>query len=183
MARARRTWRERSLAEKPLAGPGKGVPKQVETTTPRRQPRHDYEGSEQKALISWLHGEWRRGSAVGQAYPVTYHPPNGGQRNKRTASELKAQGVKAGVSDLVIAAPRGGHHGLYLEFKATPPRHASMSASQREWLAEMERQGYCAVLARGLEEARAVLREYMALPPTQVAGAAASVASGTEWRR
>jgi len=148
----------------------------------RRAIPHDHEGSEQKALISWLHGEWRRGTEVGQAYPFTYHVPNGGQRNKRTAAELKAQGVRAGVSDLVVSIARGGWHGLYVEFKATPPRHASLAASQREWLARMEAAGYCAVLARGLEEARAVLREYMALAPTEVRGQLVAVESGTDWR-
>ncbi|MDC8443743.1 VRR-NUC domain-containing protein [Halomonas aquamarina] len=133
--------------------------------------------------MSWLYGEWRRGSEVGQAYPVTYHVPNGGQRNKRTGAELKAHGVKSGVSDLVVMEARGGLHGLYLEFKATPPRHAATAPSQRDWLALADERGYGAVLARGLEEARAVLREYMALPLTEVAGEPLRLVAGTDWRK
>ena len=149
----------------------------------RRSVSYDYEGSEQKALMSWLHGEWRRGTAVGQAYPVTYHVPNGGQRNKKTGADLKAQGVRAGVSDLVVMAAHGGLHGLYLEFKATPPRHSATAATQRDWLALADDRGYGAVLARGLEEARAVLREYMAQPPTEVVGDRHRIKAGTDWRK
>lgn len=149
----------------------------------RRSVSHDYEGSEQKALISWLHGEWRRGTEVGKAYPVTYHVPNGGQRNKKTGADLKAQGVRAGVSDLVVMSARGGLHGLYLEFKATPPRHAATATTQRDWLALADEGGYGAVLARGLEEARSVLREYMALPSTQVEGERYTINAGTDWRK
>lgn len=147
----------------------------------RRRPV-DHEGAEQRALMSWLRGEYLRGSDVGQAWPVTYHVPNGGHRHKATAAELKKQGVKSGVSDIVVASARGGWHGLYVEFKATPPRHAALQKSQRDWLAEVEAGGYCAVLARGVEEARAVIREYMALVATQVAGRPAPLAAGTEWR-
>ena len=165
------SWRQHGQAKR-NAGNGRGS-----------KPQHDYEGSEQKALISWLHGEWRRGTEVGHAYPVTYHVPNGGARHKRTASELKAQGVRAGVSDLVVMDARGGLHGLYLEFKATPPRHAPIAPSQRDWLALADARGYGAVLARGLEEARAVLREYMALPPTLVESRRHRLEMGTDWRK
>lgn len=149
----------------------------------RRAQGHDYEGSEQEALISWLHGEWRRGSDVGQAYPVTYHVPNGGQRSKKTGADLKRQGVKAGVSDLVVMEGRGGLLGLYMEFKATPPRHAALASSQRDWLALADARGYGALHVRGLEEGRRALREYMALPPTEVVGPAYQFQTGTEWRK
>lgn len=159
---------------------------QAAGATPRRRRSvpHDFEGSEQKALISWLYGEWRRGSEVGKAYPVTYHVPNGGQRKKRTGADLKAQGVKAGVSDLVVMDARGGLHGLYLEFKATPPRHAALAPTQRDWLALADQRGYGAVLARGLDEARDVLREYMSLPPTKVVGRRHQLLAGhANWRK
>lgn len=149
----------------------------------RRAPRVDREGMEQKALIRWLYGEKMRGGATADAYDYTYHVPNGGQRSKATAAALKGQGVKAGVSDLVVALARGGYHGLYLEFKATPPDHAALADSQREWLGKVEQQGYCAVLARGLDEAKAVIREYMSLAPTAVIVVPQRIASGTEWRK
>ena len=148
----------------------------------RRAPRVDREGEEQKVLMLWLFGEKTRGGATATAYDHTYHVPNGGLRSKVTAAALKGQGVKAGVSDLVVAVARGGYYGLYLEFKATPPYHATLADSQRTWLYKMERQGYCAVLARGLEEAKTVIREYMSLPATITVGDRPALVAGTEWR-
>lgn len=149
--------------------------------TPRARPV-DWEGQEQAVLIRWLLGEKKRGEPVGQLYDAIYHVANGGQRNKKTASDLKKQGVKAGVSDLPVRQARGGWHGLYLEFKATPPRDAALASSQFEWLEGSEYEGYCAVLARGLEEAKAVLREYASWPRTQVVGERQVLSNGTEWR-
>jgi len=149
---------------------------------PRKRPV-DWEGQEQAVVIRWLLGEKMRGTKVGQLYDVIYHPPNGGLRNKREAGRLKHQGVKAGVSDLVVMDARGGWHGLYLEFKATPPRHAPLADSQRDWLALAESRGYCAALARGFEEAKAVLREYAAWPETEIQGAVMTMESGTEWQK
>lgn len=151
-------------------------------TSKPRAPRIDREGSEQAVLIRWLHAEQQRRTQVGHLYPVTYHVPNGGQRNKKTAADLKRQGVKSGVSDLVVMDARGGWFGLYLEFKATPPHHAATAKSQREWLALAEERGYCAVLARGYEEAQAVLRWYAAKPPTWTDMAQRKSVPGTEWR-
>lgn len=148
----------------------------------RRATRVDREGAEQKVLMRWLFGEKARGGDLANVYDHTYHVPNGGQRSKVTAAALKGQGVKAGVSDLVVALARGGYHGLYLEFKATPPDHAALADSQRAWLARMEQQGYCAVLARGLEEAKAAIREYMSLPATITIGDRPALVAGTEWR-
>jgi len=147
-------------------------------------PRIDREGNEQKVLIRWLKGEQRRGEQVGVLLEdVTYHVPNGGKRNKKTAADLKAQGVRAGVSDLVVATARGGYHGLYIEFKAAPPHSADFSASQREWLEKMEGNGYLAVLAKGVDEAKAVLVAYASWPETVVAGEPEVMPHGSEWRK
>lgn len=149
---------------------------------PRRKPV-DREGQEQAVLMRWLLGEKMRGTAVGELHDVTYHVPNGGARHKATAAALKGQGVRSGVSDLVVMEARGGWYGLYLEFKATPPHHAALQESQREWLALAEERGYCAVLARGLEEAKEVLRWYAAKPPTWTDMAQRKNVPGTEWRK
>jgi len=150
---------------------------------PARKPRVDREGNEQKVLIRWMLGESMRATLVGDLYEAIYHVPNGGQRNKKTAADLKAQGVKSGVSDLVIMDARGGYLGLYLEFKATPPDHAATSESQRDWLTLAESKGYLAVLARGVEEGKAVIRQYATWEPTRVQGPRLAMEHGSEWRR
>lgn len=151
--------------------------------TQARKPRIDREGQEQAVLVRWMLGEKMRATLVGDLYEALYHVPNGGQRNKKTAADLKRQGVKAGVSDLVVMEGRGGYLGLYLEFKATPPDHAATADSQRDWLALAELKGYLAVLARGIEEAKAVLQEYATWPATEIRGQVKMMKHGTEWRR
>ncbi|MFM9270929.1 VRR-NUC domain-containing protein [Halomonas elongata] len=149
---------------------------------PRRKPV-DWEGQEQAILMRWLLGESMRGTAVGELYDATYHVPNGGYRLGKEAGRMKQQGVKAGVSDLVTRQARGGWHGLYLEFKASPPRDADLADSQHEWLEGSEYEGYCSALALGFEEAKAILREYAAWPRTEVVGWRLELENGTEWRR
>ena len=151
--------------------------------TPRKRPV-DWEGNEQAVLMRWLLGEKMRGEPVGNLYDVTYHVPNGGQRSKSTGAAMKKQGVKSGVSDLVVMDARGGWFGLYMEFKASPPHTAPLADSQLDWLALACERGYCAVLAVGLEEAKAVLREYAALVrSTHHYTARVHLKSGTEWRK
>lgn len=149
---------------------------------PRKKP-YDYEGEEQKALINWLYGEKMRNSAIGELYDTIYHVPNGGLRNIKTAGDMKKQGVKAGVSDLQAMSARGGWYGLCLEFKATPPKDAALSDTQESWLALAHQQGYCAALARGLMEAKAVIREYAEWASTDAhEGPRKTLESGSDWR-
>jgi hypothetical protein len=69
--------------------------------------------------------------------------PNGGKRDKITAAKLKAEGVKAGVPDLMLPVARGGYHGLFIELKVGDNRPSQL---QRDWIARLQGQGYyCAV--------------------------------------
>lgn len=126
-----------------------------------RRPAVDYEGNEQIALFRWM--QLRHPTA----YKLAYHVPNGGHRVKAVAAKLKAQGVKAGVSDIVLPMARGGYFGLFIEFKATPPHDAPVSTSQQAFLLAVEQQGYMAMVCRGLTEAMEVIEGYLALEPTQ----------------
>ena len=88
--------------------------------------------------------------------------PNGGKRGMREAVRLKAEGVLAGVPDLVFAEPRGTHHGLYLEMKRVGGR---VSAPQARIIASLLIRGYAAEVAEGVDEALKIVERYLALPP------------------
>lgn len=122
----------------------------------------DREGQEQAALMRELE---LRYPAV---FELMYHVPNGGHRVKAVAGKLKAQGVKAGIPDLVLTMARGGFFGLYIEFKATPPNDAAISASQHERIRKLNEQGYLAVVCRGHFDAMEQIRAYLRLAPTSV---------------
>jgi len=123
----------------------------------------DREGLEQAALIKEL--ELRLPAVAA----LIYHVPNGGHRHKLVAIKLKGQGVKAGVPDLVLPMARGGYFGMYLEFKATPPGAAPVSASQHAWIRRLNEQGYLAIVCRGHFDAMEQIRAYLRLPQTVVA--------------
>lgn len=117
------------------------------------------ESAEQAALIRWA-------MFMENRYPeleLLYHVPNGGKRDRITATKLKAEGVKAGVPDLVLPVRRGGYLGLYIEMKVgrnTP------SANQEYWLKKLAEQGYKTAVCYGWEEASAVLENYLKQVPT-----------------
>lgn len=97
--------------------------------------------------------------------------PNGGDRPKVTrtgkggkevtfspeANRLKAEGVKAGVPDVLWPVPRGGFIGLAIEFKygdGVPTKE------QRERIDRMQRHGWLAVICWDWESAARVMVGY-----------------------
>ena len=94
------------------------------------------ESENQQAYFKWarLHPLARLAFAI----------PNGGARSKVTAAILKAEGVLAGVPDILVPVPINGHHGLFIEFK-----HGSNKPSpeQQEFLDRMCGWGYCCAVA------------------------------------
>ena len=119
--------------------------------------RHNqYEAAEQIKLFRWA--AW----AVNQ-YPeldLLYHIPNGGSRNTIEAAHLKQQGVKAGVPDLCLPAPKGKYHGLYIEMKYGDNKPTK---KQKEWIEKLTRQGYAVSVCWSYEAARAELEKYLKL--------------------
>jgi hypothetical protein len=74
------------------------------------------------------------------------------------ARKLKAEGVLSGVADLCLPAARRGYHGLYLEMKS---EEGVATEEQKEFLRGVSGEGYCAVIAEGVNEARATLEWYL----------------------
>ena len=128
-----------------------------------RAKRVDREGLEQAALMAELR------LRMPEVADLIYHVPNGGHRVKAVAAKLKDQGVKAGIPDLVLPMARGGYFGLYIEFKATPPYDAAISASQLERIRKLSDQGYLAIVCRGHFDAMEQIRAYLRMAPTVVA--------------
>jgi hypothetical protein len=136
--------------------------KLFKTTSTRAKPV-DREGLEQAALMAELRAR------MPEVADLIFHVPNGGYRVKAVAAKLKAQGVKAGIPDLVLPMARGGFFGLYIEFKATPPNDATISPSQHEQIRKLNEQGYLAVVCRGHFDTVEQIRAYLRLAPTVVA--------------
>lgn len=131
----------------------------------RRAPSH-VEHEHQKALIDWA---WRvplppaadvePGAKIADYLLAV---PNGGARDPREGARLKAEGVKPGVSDLLLPLRRDGFYALWLELKApgktpTPQQHA--------WLRRMARAGYRAEWRDNWLDAAAVIADYCQVAP------------------
>ena len=84
--------------------------------------------------------------------------PNGGSRNIIEAKNLKAQGVKYGVSDVLLLIPKRGYACLCMEFK-TPV--GKQSDEQKLFQKETESVGNKYVVVRSVKEAIDILRWYL----------------------
>jgi hypothetical protein len=84
--------------------------------------------------------------------------PNGGSRNKIEAANLKRQGVKSGVSDVILQIPRKGFGSLCMEFKTPEGRQ---SDEQKEYQCQAERAGNKYVIVRSVRQAIQAMNEYL----------------------
>lgn len=75
--------------------------------------------------------------------------PNGGSRNAREGGRLKAEGVTAGVADLLLLVPAGGYGSLCIEMKTSTGRQRE---TQREWQHDVEKVGNKYVICRTLDD-------------------------------
>lgn len=129
-----------------------GRPASTRTTLPVRE--HD----EQAAVIAWAR------IMVGRYPDLRWLAsiPNGGLRDKATAARMAAEGVNAGIPDLLLAVPRGHYHGLFVELKTPTGR---LSDAQAAWLAHLRAVGYMAVVAVGAQAAIDAITHYLESAP------------------
>ena len=113
-------------------------PKQGKKITPE-QLAGDSESSQQKALFAWAALNCGQYPALAYMFAV----PNGGLRDIRTASTLKAEGVKSGVPDIFL--PSQGKHngewrycGCFIEMKLEKYRNRKNGGCSDEQIDFME---------------------------------------------
>ena len=106
----------------------------------------------QKACINWFRYRYSHLSKL------CFSVPNGGFRNAREAARMKAEGVVAGASDIILLVGRGGYNALCIELKTEKGRQTEL---QREWQKEAERNGNRYVIMRSLEEFINLINNYL----------------------
>ncbi|MCD8293537.1 MAG: VRR-NUC domain-containing protein [Prevotellaceae bacterium] len=89
---------------------------------------------------------------------LLWHPANGRIRDNITGAILKAEGVTAGVSDLVLDVARCGYHGLRIEMKRPG---GVQSKWQKAYQEAVEAQGYKYVICHSLKEFIEVVNNYL----------------------
>ena len=112
------------------------------------------ESAEQKAVFQWAATQYRKHPELRLMYAI----PNGGFRNVREASRLKAEGVKAGVPDIHLPVANRPHIGLFIEMKR---KGAKPRANQIEWLTGLAKLGHKCAVCFDWVEAAEVIRGYL----------------------
>lgn len=117
----------------------------------RRKPT-DEEHRIQCACVSWFRLQ----------YPKLRHNlfavPNGGRRDEVTAAKLKAEGVVAGVADLILLVRNAEFGGLLIEMKTRTGRQRD---TQKQWQRQLEAHGYKYVICRSLDDFMREVNAYL----------------------
>ena len=110
----------------------------------RRKAPSDEEHRIQQACVQWFN--FRHPHLRGRLFAV----PNGGRRDGVTGARLKAEGVVAGVSDLILLKSTSRYGALLIEMKT---RTGRQSASQKWWQQAVTENGeYKYVVCRCLDD-------------------------------
>lgn len=153
--------------------------------------QHPLEAAEQRLAWAWLATIYPRVSGTSDSdinalkeptlQDYSYMVPNGtqlagtGQRRAIQMANLKVQGLRPGVSDMVIAYPIWGsgygnclYPGAYIEMKRVREAYAGpaaisacVRAEQLDWLKRMASVGYWVAVAYGAEEFKALVGTYL----------------------
>ncbi|MHB8406301.1 MAG: VRR-NUC domain-containing protein [Gammaproteobacteria bacterium] len=129
------------------------------------------EDQHQHALFTWARTYRVQGEGVAEAATLAHYMiaiPNGGQRYPLEAQRLIGLGVKSGVSDIFLALPRNGYHGLWIEMKKPKKDFPSPSAAraaftdhQRSWQRRMALANYACAVCYGWDQAQAFIVGYL----------------------
>lgn len=112
------------------------------------------EHGHQTALFCWLATQIVQYPEAKWIYAI----PNGGKRDAITASLLKAEGVKSGVSDICLPFARQGYHGFYIEMKKPKGKE---SAEQKEFGAFLKTENYLYTMCDSWDKARDAITWYL----------------------
>jgi hypothetical protein len=110
----------------------------------------------QQQVVKWFADTYPEIYKTGALFAV----PNEGKRTRATASRMKAEGMWADVSDLILLLPRGGFHGACFEMKSAKGR---LRPGQKKWLNARILDGYFCEVFFSYEQAVQGIEQYMNL--------------------
>lgn len=106
----------------------------------------------QKGFVRWFRGRYT------EIEPLFFAVSNGGARNAWTAKIMKDEGVRAGVSDLILLIPKHGYAGLLIETKKPD---GTQSESQKEFERLATKFKYLYVIVRNQEDFEKLMMWYI----------------------
>lgn len=119
----------------------------------RRKAPSDEEHRLQEVCVRWFNIQYPH--LQGRLFAV----PNGGRRDAVTGAKLKAEGVVAGVSDLILLKSTHRYGALLIEMKTPKGRQ---SEHQRWWQSVIcDKDEYKYVVCRSLDDFMREVRSYL----------------------
>lgn len=138
--------------------------------SPRAKPKHP-EAVQQRLFVARVRLDARTRDVLFCAVP------NGGKRGAREAALLKAEGVSAGVPDLMFFEPReialGNQYGPMADIRAYTYTGLAMefkikgngpTPAQRGWHRALAHRGWCVRIVYSAQEAWDTLTNYLGVP-------------------
>ena len=138
-----------------------------QANTKQRKPQQHEESRLQESCVTWFRLQYPKFALL------LFAVPNGGKRTHRTivrngrvityspeATQMKKEGVTAGVADLILLKQSHGYGSLCIEMKTTD-KASKQRESQKAWQQATESAGNKYVVCRTLEEFMAVVKDYL----------------------
>ena len=116
------------------------------------------EHTEQVAVIQWYRYQYPKYAECLWSIPNGSHLAGDSRLRAIKMNNMKAEGLKVGVSDLFLMIPKSNWHGLFLEMKV---KGGKLSDSQKEFMGLATLMGYQAVVCYGFDEAKDAITEYL----------------------
>lgn len=113
------------------------------------------ESVEQQTLFRWAAFQTAKYPELDLMFAI----PNGGKRHYKTAITLKAEGVKAGIPDIMLPVSRNGYYGLFIELKRI--KGGTLTLNQKERIPKIINQGYAVAVCYGFEDAQSTIMNYI----------------------
>lgn len=120
---------------------------------------HVLERVEQEALFQWAAAMERKEPRL----RLLNASLNGVRLSPHQAVMAKKGGMKKGYPDVFLPVEVDGCNGLFIEMKRRDGKPSDVKKEQREWLTDLETQGYRALVCFGWEEAVQVIERYLGM--------------------
>lgn len=110
----------------------------------------------QSAFFSWVRIAMKQTPVLELMFAV----PNAAKRSYKIAAMLKAEGLRAGVPDVIFPVARSGFNGLAIEFKTTIGK---LSAEQAYYTKELVKENWLFCMLTDAEEAIRIVKNYLGI--------------------
>ena len=122
--------------------------------TPEQLARSGTEHGHQAALFAWAASQINKYPDLKWLFAI----PNGGQRSASQGAQLRAEGVKRGVPDIMLPVPTKQYHGMFVELKVGKN---VPSDDQEKYLFYLNENNYYTIVCYSWTEARDEILKYL----------------------